>query len=168
LSLPGGGAGERTKGEAIVSAVQVLVYLAVAALVLVRVIGRQVVGSPVTVRSLVVTPAVLLVVGAAGTRDVLPSASVGALLLFGASIALGERDGTLFQRGTKLTLVLWLVTIALRVGFGFGGHLLGVDDRLASVSVALTVGLTIGAQNLAIWWRAQRLGVPMAAASGRR
>lgn len=164
------------------SAVQVLVYLAVAALVLVRVIGRQVVGSPVTVRSLVVTPAVLLVVGAAGTRDVLPSASVGALLLFGAdavllvvvglargaSIALGERDGTLFQRGTKLTLVLWLVTIALRVGFGFGGHLLGVDDRLASVSVALTVGLTIGAQNLAIWWRAQRLGVPMAAASGRR
>jgi hypothetical protein len=164
-----------------VSALHVLIYVAVAALVLVRVIGRQVTGSPVTARSLVTIPVVLLAIGVAAVGDALTAASADSLLLFavdavvlvlaglarGASVSLGERGGALFQRGTRLTLVLWLVTIALRVGFALGGHLLGVNDQLATASVALTMGLTIGAQNLAIWWRAQRLGVPMAVAGTR-
>ncbi|WP_137813442.1 hypothetical protein [Gandjariella thermophila] len=164
------------------SALQAVVSVAIAALVLVRVIGRQVTGSPVTARSLVLMPAVLLVIGVAGMGNVLGSASTGALLLFGAdvallvlvglgrgaSVALGERNGTLYQRGTRLTLLLWLLTIALRVGFAFAGHLLGVDDRLAGASIALSMGLTIGAQNVAIWWRGQRLGVPMAVPAARR
>jgi hypothetical protein len=165
-----------------VSALQTLGYLAIAAFVLARVITRQLRGSRVTAGSLVVMPAVLLLVGVAGMRGVLPSASTEDLLFLaadavllvllglarGASVVLGERDGALFQRGTRLTLVLWLVTIAVRVAVGFGAHLIGVDNRLASASIALTVGFTLGAQNLAVWLRVQRLGVPLAVSPGRR
>jgi hypothetical protein len=52
------------------------------------------------------------------------------------------------QRGTLLTLGLWVLSLAVRVGLGLGGHL---DAELNTVLIFLAV--TFGAQNLLVWLR---------------
>ena len=80
----------------------------------------------------------------------------------GASTRLTLRDGGLHQKGTGVTLTLWLVTIALRVAAGFLGGAIGLNGALTSAALLLTFGLSIAAQNVAVYLRAQRLHIPLA------
>lgn len=159
-----------------------LVMILLGALVVFRVLGRQLVGSAVTGRSLVLMPAILVVVGLGSAGTVLSTASPADLGFFavdllivlvlgvarGASTTLSLRDGGLYQRGGVVTLILWLATIGLRVGAGFLSHGMGIDATLTTATMLLTFGLTIAAQNATIFWRAQQLRLPLAVAAPRR
>ncbi|GAA3431947.1 hypothetical protein [Kutzneria kofuensis] len=78
------------------------------------------------------------------------------------------RDGGLFPEGHALTIVLWLTTIAVRVGAGFLGHALGVEGALTAATALLLFGVTIAAQNAVIYFRAQQQRLPLAATAPRR
>ncbi|WP_027943152.1 hypothetical protein [Amycolatopsis taiwanensis] len=154
----------------------ILLYLAIAILVVWRVIIRQFRGSAPTVRGLTVIPGLLVIVGAVSCAPLLPKASgaelgllatdLALLIAFGvaraASTRLTERNGYAFQKGTAATLVLWLATIAIRVGVALVGVQLGVAGPLTSASLLLSMGLTIGTQNAVVYLRAQRLGLRIA------
>ena len=146
-------------------------------LVLLRVIGRQVTGSLVTQRSLFLMPGILLTYGLLSMSSALHTATTGQLAFLaldcvlligfgvtrGASIRLTQTDEGLFQKGTATTLVLWLVTIALRVGTSFAAAALWPHNSFGQASLALTVGVTIAAQNAMIYRRSQALHIPFAA-----
>lgn len=158
------------------SATEILLYLAIAVVVVWRVIIRQWRGSTITVRGLVVIPGILVVIGAVNCLALLPRAPAAeiellvadlvVLIAFGvaraASTTVTARDGNAFQRGTVLTLVLWLTTIAVRAGVAILGARFGVAGPLTSDSVMLSMGLSIGAQNAVVYLRARRLGLPVA------
>ncbi|QUQ71883.1 hypothetical protein [Kutzneria sp. CA-103260] len=159
-----------------------LVFILIGALVVLRVLGKQLVGSVVTARSLVLMPAILIVIGLGSAASAISLAKPGEILFFlldavivvglglarGASTRLSVRDGGLFQKGTALTLVLWLATIAIRVGAVFLGQSLGVAGTLTTASVLLLFGATIAAQNAVIYFRAQQQRLPLTAAAPRR
>jgi hypothetical protein len=159
-----------------------LVLVLVGALVVLRVLGKQLTGSVVTARSLVLMPAILIVVGLGSAATAASIAKPGEILFFlvdavlvvglglarGTTTKLSLRDGGLFQKGTALTLVLWLTTIAVRVGAGFLGNTLGVAGTLTAASAVLLFGLTIAAQNAVIYFRAQQQRLPLAVAAPRR
>ena len=144
--------------------------------VLVRVVGRQITGSLVTQRQLMLMPAILLVLGVLSLSSALDGASAGELaflgldcvvliglgLARGASIRLERREEGLFQKGTAATLGLWVLTIALRVGAAFGSAAIWPDSKLGLAALALTIGLTIAAQNAMIYRRALNLRIPFA------
>ncbi|NEA31383.1 hypothetical protein [Streptomyces sp. SID13031] len=156
--------------------VNLLLGIVIGALVVVRVMGRQLRGSMVTQRSLVVVPLVLVVIGLASARGEFDTASAGELAFFvfdvavliligfarGASTQLSTRDGGLHQKGTATTLTLWLLTIGIRVGAGFAGAAMGLNGSLTTAALLLTFGLSIAAQNVAVYLRAQRLRIPFA------
>lgn len=164
------------------SSMSPIVMILIGVLVIVRVVGKQVVGSAVTTRSLVLMPAILVVLGIISISSALPSASAGELGFFtldvvvlvvlgiarGASTQLSIRDGGLYQKGSALTLVLWLGTIALRIGAGFLAARLGVGGGLTTASVLLTFGLSIAMQNATVWLRAQQRNLPLAMVPVRR
>ena len=144
--------------------------------VLVRVVGRQITGSLVTQRQLLLMPVILLGIGVLSLSSALGGASTGELaflgldcvilvglgLARGASIRLERRTEGLYQKGTGATLGLWLLTIALRVGAAFGSAAIWPDGKLSHATLALTIGLTIAAQNVMIYRRALNLPIPFA------
>jgi hypothetical protein len=164
-----------------VSELQTVGVVVIVLLLVVRMISRQLRGSAVSARALVVLPAILLGLGVLNAGQALSSATpaeVGVLVLDlvvllglglarGASIRVTLRSGVPFQQGGAVTIVLWLATVAVRVGMAFGAHALGVTGALTSASVAATLGVSIAAQNALIWWKAQRLGAPLAVSPRR-
>lgn len=145
--------------------------------VLVRVIGRQVTGSVVTPKGLALMPAILLGLGLLSLSSVAHLATAGELAFLalecvvllglgvarGASIRLSTTDQGLFQKGTAATLVLWLVTIGLRIGTTVAAAALWPHSPVSQATIALTIGLTIGAQNAMVYRRALGMNVPLAA-----
>ncbi|MEV6607719.1 hypothetical protein [Kutzneria sp. NPDC051319] len=159
-----------------------LVLVLVGALVVLRVLGKQLTGSFVTAKSLVLMPAILIVIGLGGAVATVGAARPSEILFFlvdaavvvglglarGATARLSMRDGNLFQKGTPVTIVLWLATIAVRVGAGFLGHALGIEGALTAASALMLFGITIAAQNAMIYFRAQQRRLPLATAVPRR
>lgn len=159
------------------SSATVLLYVAIAVFVLWRVVLKQLAGSTLSVRSLWLIPVVLLVIGGSSTLNALPDAGGTEIALLvadlvvltvlgvirGGSVALSTRDGLAFQKGTALTLILWLVTIGVRIGFGVLGSQLDASGPLTSASIWLSVGLSIGIQNAVIYARVRKLGLAVAA-----
>jgi hypothetical protein len=157
-----------------------LLYFAIAAFVIWRVVFRQLRGSTLSLRSLWLIPVILLVIGASATFGALPGASaaeIGLLIADAAvlvalgvlranSVTVSERDGHAFQKGSGLTLLLWLATIGVRVGFVVLGIHLDAYGALSSGSIWLTVGLSIGVQNAVIYSRARERGLRIAASKG--
>jgi hypothetical protein len=145
-------------------------------LVLVRVIGRQVTGSLVTQRSLFLMPVILLGVGLLSVSSAAHGATSGEVaflgldcvvlaglgLARGASVRLSSTDRGLFQKGTAATLVLWLVTIAVRVGTSFAAAALWPHNSFGTSTLALTVGVTLAAQSWMIYRRSIALNIPFA------
>ncbi|MFD2418774.1 hypothetical protein [Amycolatopsis pigmentata] len=159
------------------SVTEILLYLAIAAVVVWRVIIRQWRGSAITVRGLVLIPGILVVIGVSNCLAALSRASAGEIELLvadvvvliglgvarAASTTVTTRGGNAFQKGTVLTLLLWLTTIVVRIGVAVLGTRLGVAGPLTSASVVLSMGLSIGVQNAVIYLRARSLGLPVAA-----
>jgi len=57
-------------------------------------------------------------------------------------------DGSWMSRGTLLTMVLWIVSIAVRVGIGFAGH-----GATSLNTITFFLAVTFAAQNLTVWLR---------------
>jgi hypothetical protein len=159
------------------SAATILLYVVIAAFVIWRVVIKQLRGSTLSTRSLWLIPGILLVIGFVDTVPLLAGASgteigllvvdLAVLVVLGVlranSVTLSQRDGFAFQKGGATTLVLWLVTIGVRVGFIVLGSSMHAAGPLTSASTWLTVGLSVGVQSAVILLRAQQLGLPIAA-----
>jgi hypothetical protein len=159
------------------NAATALLYAAIAVFVLWRVIIKQLTGVILSMRNLWLIPGILLVFGCFSTFSALPKASgteIGLLgadlavlaalgVLRGGSTSLSIRDGFAFQKGSSVTVILWLVTIGVRVGFAVLGLHLGTAGALTSASIWLTLGLSIGLQNAVVYARARKLGLRIAA-----
>jgi hypothetical protein len=137
--------------------------LVLAALVVVWIISRQVRTAQVRPRVLVVVPLVLLWAGVRGLQaDAAHLTDPVSLALLGATAAaalgLGAwrgvtlrvwraPDGTWWRRGTALTLVLWLLVLAVRGGLAAAGYATG-HPQTSGVSVLLcSLALSFAAQN---------------------
>ncbi|WP_344863476.1 hypothetical protein [Amycolatopsis ultiminotia] len=154
-------------------------YLAIGVLVFYRVIYRQLRGTLLTRKSLVTMPLLLTAIGVCSAAGALGQATGGELallavdivvlgvlgLLRSATTTLSRRGDTTFQKGSVATLLLWLATVGVRVGFGFAGAALGVSGALTSSTIMLTLGVSIGVQNAFTYYRIQQRGLPLAAQS---
>ncbi|MGW3993093.1 hypothetical protein [Amycolatopsis sp. NPDC004772] len=154
----------------------VLLYAVIAAFVLYKVVYKQVRGTLLSRRTLVVLPLLLTAFGAYLTLKALPGASAAELGLLAADLlllaglgvlrstttTLTERDGTTFQKGSAVTIGLWVLTVAVRVGVIALGTALGITGPLTSASIALSLGLSIAVQNATTYRRIQRRGLPLA------
>ncbi|MFJ9781757.1 hypothetical protein ACIRSS_19385 [Amycolatopsis sp. NPDC101161] len=158
------------------SAANVLLYVAIVAYVLYRVVYRQVRGTLLDRRTLTVMPLVLVAVGGYLCAKALPGASAAELGLLAVDLVvlaglgvlrsttttLTERDGTTFQKGSAITVGLWVLTIGVRVGLVALGTALGIAGPLTSASIALTIGVSIAVQNATTYYRVQQRGLPLA------
>lgn len=154
-----------------------IIGILVGAWVLFRVVGRQITGSLVTQRQLALMPVILLAIGLLSVSTAVHSASSGELaflvldcvilaglgLARGASIRLSQTPDGLYQKGTSATLALWLITIGLRVGGAFASAAIWPHGILSRASIALTIGITIAAQNAMVYRRALSMNIPLAA-----
>jgi hypothetical protein len=159
------------------SAQNVLLYAAIAGLVLYKVVYQQVRGTLLNRRTLFAMPLLLTVVGGYLTLKALSGASAAELGLLAADLlvlaglgvlrstttTLTERDGTTFQKGSAVTIGLWVLTVAVRIGVVALGTALGITGPLTSASIALSLGLSIAVQNATTYRRIQRRGLPLAA-----
>jgi hypothetical protein len=146
---------------------QGLIYGLVAVAVLVLVVRRQMALRPINPGSMMRVPAILLVIGLVSDRTLLDrlNSPAGALLLVaglligvaggvarGLSQRLIWREGVVYTRGTRWTLVLWLATVLLRVGMAALGAAVHAPEGTGEVLLFLAV--TLGVQNLLLMRRA--------------
>jgi hypothetical protein len=143
----------------------------VVAVLVIFMIGRRFVGSPVTTRSFVL-PIVFVVLGAAQLQTGISPGGVAMLvaeLVLGAAagaargytIHLYEHEGHLWQKYTWITAVVWIALIGVRVGAIFAGHALGVEFPSGTASL-FTVGASFLTESLVVNNRATKSGVPIA------
>jgi hypothetical protein len=135
-----------------------LIWAAVAVFFIVR----QFMPTAIRTGSLVLVPLVMACFGVQAVvqtpPETLPAVTVFALdavagvvlgLARGASTKVWQSaDGTWMRSGTALTLGLWIVSIAARVGLGFLGH-----GAVSFNEITFFLALTFGAQNLVVWLR---------------
>jgi hypothetical protein len=57
-------------------------------------------------------------------------------------------DGVAWQRGTLALALLWIVSVAARVGLGAAGGFLGVGQSASLAEIPLFFGATLAAQNV--------------------
>jgi hypothetical protein len=156
--------------------VEVVVILAAVGYVL----ARRLMGEPAQAKRMLVLPAVLSVIGLSDVSGhvktpvsllfLVATAAVSVALgaLRGVSVRIYRHEGVAFVRYTGVTVVLWVVSLAVR----FGANLvLGAVDRTAAGAVGegllLTLGLGILAEGLVVLSRALRAGHPVMWAQGR-
>jgi hypothetical protein len=158
------------------SAANVLLYAVIAVYVCYKVVYKQVRGTLLSRSTLVVMPLILVAVGtylAAKDASGASPAELGLLaadlvvlaglgVLRSTTTALTERDGTTFQKGSVVTVGLWVLTVAVRIGMIALGTALGVAGPLTSASIALSLGVSIAVQNATTYRRIQRRGLPLA------
>lgn len=157
------------------SAANIALYLAIAALVFYKVIYTQMRGTLLNRKSLVTLPLILTAIGAVQVVQALPGASAAELGLFAVDVlvlagigvlrststTLSERDGTTFQKGSLLTIGLWVLTVAVRVGFIALATAAGLAGPLTTGSILFTVGVSIGVQNAVTYFRIQQRRLPL-------
>lgn len=127
--------------------VQIVLIIAAIGYVLVR----RFLGEPAQAKRMLILPAVLTVIGFTNLHGIAGSAivalvvtallSIGLGALRGASIKVYRQDGVVFMRYTWVTLVLWVLNVAVKVGATL---LLGVFDQGAASALGNTTMLTIG------------------------
>ena len=137
------------------------------------IIYRQLMRRPVEDRQLVVVPLVLAGLGLYNLDKQPPgmSAAVTALvaslviavvlgLARGRSMRVWQEAGSVLRQGAPITVVLWIIAIVLRIGIGAIAHRAGVAQSVTFGELPLFLGVTLAAQNVVIWMRAQAIGVP--------
>ena len=156
--------------------VQIVLIVAAVGYLLVR----RLLGEPAQAKRMLILPAVLTVVGLSvvAGQSTTPRAvlflvvtvaiSIALGALRGASVRISQRDGVAFIRYTWVTLVLWVVNLAVKFGANvvFGA----VDAKDASTvgnSLLLTIGSGILAEGLVALYRALSAGHRVMWAQGR-
>jgi hypothetical protein len=142
------------------------------AAIVVLVIGRRFVGQPLRAQSWLIPVGLTVWAGYQLVDQHLTAGDIGFLLVSavlglasgaarGLTVHLYPRDGHLWMRYRWLTAVVWIASIALRVGLVLGGQLAGV--KLSSGStILLTLGISLIAEVAVVGARAARTGVPIA------
>jgi hypothetical protein len=171
----------RTSFETMLRGMNYLLYIGYAALV-VFAIYRQFATGAVSVKSLVVMPA-LIAVGASQSfghpgPDLSP-VSLGFLVLNavvgiafglwrGQTFAVWSVGGVAMRRGTWMTLWNWLGLVGFRVLAAVAAGFAGVASSQMTGDMLVSLFLTFAAQNLVIWMRAQAAaGRPLLSAAVR-
>ncbi|WP_232663928.1 hypothetical protein [Pseudonocardia sp. TRM90224] len=147
---------------------------------LVWVVSRQFVGRYVSMRRTAVVPLVLVVLGVAEATsahlhwswlaiavvgiDLLITAALGAVR--GGATALTLREGYLYQRGGVLSLVLWLISIATRIGVAvlFAGS---SAEPALTATLMVSIGISLAAQFAVLAVRVRADGRPLRPADRR-
>jgi hypothetical protein len=130
---------------------------------------RRMMGEPVQAKRMLILPVVLTLIG---LSDVSGQARTPLSLLFvvataaisiaigalrGVSVRISERDGLAFVRYTGVTVVLWVVNLAIKFGANLVlGAIDPKDAGAVSNSLLLTLGLGILAEGLVVLYRALR------------
>lgn len=149
-----------------------MVEIAALAAAVVYVIVSQVRGQQLEGRRLIAVPALLIVMGMAGTHGV-GSADVACIAvsaLIAAAIGLGQgamthleaREGSLWGRLPARGLWLWAALIVSRVAVVGVAHFIGADAAASMDAVVLALGINRLAQAGTIAARAFRAGLPVA------
>lgn len=149
--------------------------------VLVWVVQRQFVGRFVSTRRSFTLPLVLGVLGVAAIAqahvawtaaalgwialDLVLTVVLGAVR--GRATTLSLRDGYLYQRGGVPTLLLWLLSIGVRVLVAVLAHGTSAGPAVEA-SLLLTFGVSLGVQGLVLLARVRADGRPVAPAGTRR
>ena len=136
------------------------------------VIVKRLAGQPLTSGRLALVPLVLVGLGGyqllqaplTGAGGALLAAEVvlglGVGLVRGLTIDIYQRGAHLWYRYRPLTVLIWLLTIGLRLGFGLAAHGLGIGLPVAAA--LLGVGASLLGEGAIVWQRARRTGVPFA------
>ncbi len=144
--------------------------------IIVYVIGRQLVGSPISGKRLVVLPAVLTVIGIleiSGNNSHLNPTDVVLLVVsaaiaiavglgLGAMTRLERRDGFLWAQLPKQGLWLWGALLVSRLAIAGVGEVTGAHLVAGTSVILLVLGLNRAAQAVAIVPRAVAAGIPFA------
>lgn len=154
----------------------------IAVLVLGWIVYRQVVGQFASRTKLTWLPLILIALGVYTVVQTHPTvtavgtAVIGAELVLtialgwirGRAVGLETRDGFLYMRGGAPTLVLWAISIGMRVGIELWAHQIGgATAALATTTIALSFGLSLGVQGLVLRHRIRQDGRPLRDDSGR-
>ncbi|WP_181272946.1 hypothetical protein [Brevibacterium oceani] len=92
---------------------------------------------------------------------------IGFGMMRGASTVLFEKDGTLHQRYTVKTLIVWGLSLAASAGLHFGAQAIGAEEVVRPIT--LSIGLSLLGEAITCGWRGQQTGIPFAVKdSGRR
>lgn len=154
---------------------QYAVTILIAAVLIVFIIYQQVRTRPLNPRQLVVLPLFLAALGVVNLNQHPPAsaaaggalaASVIIAVVLGIARGITTRvwwaDGVLLRKGTVITLVLWVVSIGLRLLIGLVARRGGVPLSVTTGEIPLFLGVTLAAQNLVIWMHGQEVPVPVA------
>lgn len=145
--------------------IEILLVVALVGYMLVR----RLLGEPAQAKRMLLLPAVLAVIGLSSAGDVLhDSAQLGFLVvttlvsvgiggLRGLSIRVFVRDGIVNMRYTGMTIVLWVVNIAVKLG---GNFLLSTVDPHADGgnTLMLTLGAGLLTEGVVVLAKAMRTG----------
>jgi hypothetical protein len=154
------------------------VWILLIAAIVVLVIGRRFAGEPLRAKSLII-PLALTVWGLSQLRGQHLDAADLALLIVEGVVGLGlgalrgltiriyQRDGHLWMRYRWATLGVWVASIAVRFGFVFGAHLVGVHLS-GNVASLVPLGASLLAESAVVAQRATRTGIPFAPDRRRR
>lgn len=151
---------------------QYLLTAAIGVALALLIIYRQLRRQPLEGRRLIILPLVLAVLGLYSLSHKPPTAgaAVAALVISlasavvlglarGGSMHVWLEAGSVLRQGVLLTLVLWIVSIIVRVAIGAIAQRSGVAQSVTVGELPLFLGVTLAAQNVVIWQRAQALGV---------
>jgi hypothetical protein len=159
-----------------------LLEILIGAAVVVYMFARRIAGEPLNARRLVVLPAVLTIWGASRLTHVhgglhgvdvamigvIVAASLMLGLVRGATIRVFVRDGHPWQRYTVVTIGVWALAIAVRLGADWAGHLVGASTSALAASLVLAVGVSFLGEAAVVGTRGLRLGAPFAPRDTRR
>jgi FtsH-binding integral membrane protein len=158
-----------------------VLWIVVAAAILIFVIGRRLAGEPLRAGRVTIFPLVIAVVGLYQISRVphLTATDIGVIglealvavvlgMVRGSTIKVFVRDGHLWQKYSWATVGLWVGSILLRFGMTGGGMLLGADKSVMQSAILLTLGLTFAGEGAVIALRARTLGAPFAPRDSRR
>jgi membrane protein CcdC involved in cytochrome C biogenesis len=145
----------------------------IAAAVVVFIIYQQLRTRPVTARQLILPPAFLAFLGITNLSHHAPASSAGDIalglsvlvaLLFGFARGIATRvwwvEGIAVRKGSTITVLLWIVGIALRLAIAVVARREGVPTSVSTGEIPLFLGITLAAQNAVIWMRAQGAPLP--------
>ncbi len=132
-------------------------------------------GQALTARRLLVIPVILLAIGVGELGNVsatgvafLVAAGATSLALGaarGATVAVYARNGVLWYRYHKSTVVLWVLTIAVRAGLVAAATAVGLPGEYGML---ISLGLSLLGESAVVGTRAHATGIPFAPTTSRR
>ena len=152
------------------SAANVLIALAVLALILSRQLRKRTVREAQPYRIVLILAVIGVIETTQFHRDHAVSAGAWALLALslvigagfgawrGATVHVWRENGVLLRQGNAVTVVLWIVGLALHLGVDLAiKHVDASADGLGNSAVLLYLAITLGVQQLLVLERAEHL-----------